>query len=89
MLMGMLGGLLSLVILFGVRPLTFPLFLVAAAAAANYFVAMTLAPLFPGIGWTDPEFVADTGRPLGLAPQQLVSYVVCGLVLLAVSLAFF
>ena len=89
MLMGMLGGSLSLLILFVVRPFTFPLFLIAAAAAANYFIAMIFAPLFPGTGWTDPEFASETGRPLGLAPQQLVSYVVCGLLLLAVSLAFF
>ena len=88
MLMGILGGSLSLAILFGFRPLTFPLFLIAAAAAANYFVAMVFAPLFPGTGWTDPEFAAETGRPLGLAPQQLVSYVVCGVVLLAVGLAY-
>ena len=88
MLLGILGGSLSLAILFGFRPLTFPLFLIAAAAAANYFVAMVFAPLFPGTGWTDPEFAAETGRPLGLAPQQLVSYVVCGVVLLAVSLAY-
>ena len=87
MLMGILSGSTSLVILFGFRPLTFPLFLFAAATAANYFVAMVLAPVFPGTGWTDPEFAMETGRPLGLAPQQLVSYVVCGFVLLAVSLA--
>ena len=88
MLMGILSGSLSLAILFGFRPLTFPLLLVAAAVAANYFVAMVFAPLFPGTGWTDPEFAAETGRPLGLAPQQLVSYIVCGLVLLAVSVAY-
>lgn len=86
--MGILGGSLSLAILFGFRPLTFPLFLIAAIAAANYFVAMVFAPFFPGTGWTDPEFAAETGRPLGLAPQQLVSYVVCVVVLLAVGLAY-
>ena len=89
MLMGMLSGSISLAILFGFRPLTLPHFLLAAATAANYFVAMVLVPMFPGTGWTDPEFAAETGRPLGLAPQQLVSYVVCACVLLAVSLAFF
>ena len=81
------GGYLSLFLLFCLRPLTRPLFLIAAAVAANYFVAMIFAPLFPGTGWTDPEFAAETGDPLGLAPQQLVSYVVCSLVLLAVGLA--
>ena len=87
MLMGMFGGLLSLAVLFGAQPLTFPLFLIAAAGAASYFVSMALAPVFPGTGWTDPEFVAETPRPLGLAPQQLVTYVVCGIVLVAIALA--
>ncbi len=89
MLMGIFGGSLSLAILFVSRTLTLRLLLLAAASAANYFVAMVLAPLFPGTAWTDPEFAAETGRPLGLAPQQLVSYGVCGLMLLAVSLALF
>ena len=87
MLQGILGGLLSLAILFGSRPLTLPLFLIAAAVAANYFVAMMLAPAFPGTGWVDPEFVAETPRPLGLAPQQLVTYALCTMVLVAIVLA--
>lgn len=87
MLIGAMSGSLSLAILFGLHPLTLPLFLIAAAVAATYFVAMVFAPWLPGTGWTDPEFVAETKYPLGLAPQQLVSYVVCGLVLLAVGLA--
>ena len=89
MLMGIFGGSISLVILFGLQPLTLPSFLIAAATAANYFGAMVFAPLFPGTNWTDPEFAAETARTLGLAPQQLVSYVLCGLVLLAVSFAVF
>ena len=89
MLMGIFGGSLSLAILFGARPFTFPLFLIATAAAANYFVAMAFAPALPGTDWIDPEFAAESGRPLGLAPQQFVAYVVCGLVLLAVALAIF
>ena len=89
MFMGILSGSISLAILFGFKPLTLPLFLIAAAIAANYFVALLLAPLFPGTDWIDPEFAAETSHPLGLAPQQLVSYVVCGLVLLAVGIAIF
>ena len=87
MLMGIFGGLLSLAILFGGWPLTLPLFLLAAAVAASYFVSMALAPMFPGTGWTDPDFIVETPRPLGLAPQQLVTYVLCAIVLLAVVLA--
>ncbi len=89
MLMGIFSGSLSLAILFGSRPLTLPLFLIAAAVAASYFAAMVLVPIFPGTDWSDPQFAAETGRPLGLAPQQLVSYVVCSLVLLAVGIAVF
>ncbi len=87
MLMGIFGGSISLTLLFGSRVLSLPDLLIAAVTAANYFAAMVLAPLFPGTGWTDPEFVAATRRPLGLAPQQLISYVLCSLVLLAVGFA--
>ena len=87
MLMGIFDGLLSLAILFGVRPLTFPLFLLAAGVAVSYFVSMAAAPLFPGTDWIDPEFAGETGRPLGLAPQQFVTYVLCTVVLVAIMIA--
>jgi hypothetical protein len=87
MLMGIFGGSLSLAILFGPRPLTLPLFLIAAAIAANYFLAMAFAPAFPGTDWIDPEFAAETKHPLGLAPQQLVTYALCTLLFIAVVLA--
>ncbi len=89
MLMGIFSGSLSLAILFGACPLTLPSFLVAAAVASNYFVAMAFAPGFPGTAWGDPEFAVNLTRPLGLAPQQLISYALCGLVLIAVVLAGF
>ena len=73
--------------LFGFRLLTLRMFLFAAAFAADYFVAMSLAPMLPGAGWAEPEFVKETLYPLGLAPQQLIAYVICALALLAVSLA--
>ncbi len=85
-LMGIIGGTLSLVVLFA-GPLTVSSLLVAAAAAGNYFFAMALAPAFPDTAWADPEFAGTAGRPLGLHPQQLVSYVLCALVLLGVLLA--
>jgi hypothetical protein len=89
MLMGVVSGTLSLAILFGTPSLTLPLFLLAAAIAANYFVTMALAPLFPNTAWMDPEFASGTPRPLGLAPQQLISYVVCCLVIIAIVSAAF
>lgn len=88
MLMGIGLGLLSLFLLFGLRPLTFPLFLVATAVAGIYFVAMVSAPIFPGTAWVDPEFAEKTPRPLGLHPQQLVSCVVCAILLVAVVIAY-
>ena len=87
MAMGFISGSLSLAVLFGSRPLTFPLFLIATAIAANYFVAMAIAPAFPGTAWSDPEFAQGLPRSLGLFPQQLVSYALCALSLLAVTLA--
>ena len=88
MAMGLISGSLSLAILFGARPLTLPLFLIAAATAANYFVAMAFAPAFPGTAWSDPEFAVGLRRPLGLFPQQVVAYALCTLVLVATLLAF-
>ena len=89
MTMGIFGGALSLAILFGSKPLTLPLFLIAAAVAASYFAAMVLAPFFPGAAWSDPQFVAENGRPLGLAPQQLVTYGLCSLLVVAILLAVY
>jgi hypothetical protein len=85
MMLGVLLGTIALVILFGSRPLTLPAFLIAAAIASVYFVAMVLAPLFPGTAWVDPEFEAFVPKPFGLNPQQLLAYVLCGLVVIAIS----
>ena len=89
MLMGIFSGSLSLSILFGARPLTLPLLLIAAAVAGNYFVAMVFAPVFPGTDWIDPEFKATTPRPFRHAPQQLVTYLLCGFVIIAIALAIY
>ena len=88
MFMGIGLGLLSLVTLFAFRPLTLPLFTLATATAGLYFVSMLLAPLFPGTGWSDPEFRDETPAPLGLPPQKLVSIVVCTLLLVALGIAY-
>lgn len=86
MLTGIFCGALALAILFGSGPLTRPKLWLAALVAGNYFVTMALAPLFPGTAWSDPEFRGGA-RPLGLGPQQLVSYVLCALTALAIMLA--
>ena len=87
MLLGLALGTLALVLLFAVRPLTLPVFLVAAAVAGVYFVAMILAPLFPGTAWIDPEFAEHVPKRFGLNPQQSVSYVLCAVLVLAVVIA--
>jgi hypothetical protein len=37
--------------------------------------------------WLDPEFEAEVGHPLGLNPQQFVSYILLFLLAVAVGLA--
>jgi hypothetical protein len=63
------------------------MFLLATATVAMYWVTMVLAPLFPGTAWYDPEFNDDSRRPLGLSPQQLLSYALCGVLAIASVLA--
>ena len=87
MAMGILGGSISLFILFYFHPLTLPLLLISAAVASMYWVSLSLSPLFPGTAWVDPEFEGESGRPLGLNPQQLLGYVLCLLIVVAVVLA--
>jgi hypothetical protein len=85
MLLGILCGSITLAVLFGCTPLTKQLFLIAAAVASVYWISLVLSPLFPGTDWSDPEFQDETARPLGLSPQQLLSY--CLLAVLIVALA--
>ncbi len=87
MLMGVFTGTLSLFCLFAVHPLTRPWFFAGATAAAVYWVGLAFAQLFPGTAWHDPEFAAEVSRPLGLDPQQLLGYILCLLLLVAVGLA--
>ena len=88
MVIGILLGLLSLAVLFGSRPLTFPMLCVAAGIAGVYFVSMLFAPLFPGTAWHDPEFVHLDPMPLGLSSQKLVAFVVCSLLIVACVLGY-
>lgn len=87
MILGLLLGTLALVILFTVQPLTLPTFLIAAAVAGVYFLAMALAPLFPGTLWVDPEFEGVVPRRFGLNPQQFITYVLGAFWALAVIIA--
>ena len=88
MLEGMGLGLMSLYVLFGLAPLTRPLFYLAASFPGLYFGSMLLCTSFPGTAWQDPEFVAETPMPLGLHPQKFVASIVCTLLVIACILAF-
>jgi hypothetical protein len=82
MLLGIGLGLYSLFLLFGTGQLTVMHFYLAAVAASLYFVAMLLSPVFPGAGWSDPEFTKENGSVLGMHPQLFVGLLVC-LILIA------
>ncbi len=85
-IMGTFQGLLVLAMLFQ-APLT-PLSLTAAAlVGASYWVAAFGAIRFPGTDWTDPEFQAETPRPLGLHIQQLLGATLLAMLAAAVVLA--
>ena len=87
MLIGLSNAAITLVLLFAVRPLTLPIFLIAAALALSYFASMLLAPFFPGTAWSDPEFEAANPKPLGLPVQRLLSLLGVGLVIVAIVIA--
>jgi hypothetical protein len=61
--------------------------LVAAGVAVTSFVAMLLAPAFPGTAWSDPEFDDSNPRPIGIPVQKLLSLVAIGLAMVAVVIA--
>ncbi len=88
MMIGIFLGLLSLTVLFGTRPLTFPLLCLAAGIAGTYFISMLFAPMFPGTAWHDPEFLKLDPMPLGLASQKLVAFIVCALLVIACLFAY-
>jgi hypothetical protein len=87
MLMGALNIVTVLCLLFAVGPLTLPVLLVASGVAVTTFVAMLLAPAFPGTAWSDLEFDARNPRPLGIPVQKLLSLAAIGVTLVAVVIA--
>ena len=86
-LMGLGSGILALGILFGREPLGTNGLVMAAIIASLYWVSILIVRIFPGTAWADPEFEATTAKPLGLHPQQLIGFVLVGLLLAAVTLA--
>lgn len=86
-LMGFGQGVLAIGLLF-VAPLSLATILLAALIASLYWDALMVSLIFPDTAWVDPEFAEAMPRPLGLYPQQLIGYVLLGLLVAAVSLAF-
>ena len=89
MLLGVGLGTTALVVLFAVKPLTFPLLVLAAMVGSMYFIAMLfITSIFPGVGCVDPEFKDAFPKPLGLNIQQLFTYILCLLLVIVVGLAY-
>ena len=86
-LMGFGQGVLAIGLLF-VAPLSVATVVLAALIASLYWDALLFVPIFPGTAWVDPEFGEAIPRPLGLYPQQFIAYVLLGLLIVAVCLAF-
>ncbi|MGL4395194.1 MAG: DUF6640 family protein [Hyphomicrobium sp.] len=60
----------------------------AAVLCAVYWGSQSVAFLFPGVAYTDPEFAAAGPQPIaGLAPQQMLEAVAIALVALGYALA--
>jgi hypothetical protein len=85
-LMGFGQGVLAIGLLL-VAPPSLATILLAALIASLYWDALMVSLIFPDTAWVDPEFADATPRPLGLYPQQLISYVLLVLLIVAVCLA--
>ena len=86
-LMGLCLGVLAIAILFLHQPLSMNRLVMAAILSSLYWVGIFGARVFPGTAWADPEFEATTPKPLGLHPQQLIGFILVGLLLAAIALA--
>jgi hypothetical protein len=87
-MMGLIQGVLALVLLFEPGRLTLGRLLLAAIISSIYWLAAFGARLFPGTAWADPEFEADTPKPLGLHPQQFLGLILLAILAAAIALAF-
>jgi apolipoprotein N-acyltransferase len=86
-LMGFYLGVLAIAILFVHQPLSMNRLVMAAILSSLYWVGIFGARIFPGTAWADPEFEATTPKPLGLHPQQLIGFILVGVLLAAIALA--
>jgi hypothetical protein len=81
-------GIMTFVVLYGMPFFDRGVLLLAAALASLYWVCLLAAAIFPGTGWTDPEFEAITPKPFGMHIQQVISFVLLTLLIIAVALSY-
>jgi hypothetical protein len=86
--MGIVQGAIALVLLFEPGQLTAGRLLLAAIISSIYWLGLFGARLFPGTAWTDPEFEAETTKPLGFHLQQLLGLALLSILGAAIALAF-
>ena len=87
-MMGLIQGVLALGLLFEPSRLTLGRLLLAAIISSVYWLALFGARLFPGTAWTDPEFEAETRKPLGFHLQQILGLALLTILAAAIALAF-
>ena len=87
-LMGLTLGLLAIAILFQHSSLSRSGLLMAAFVASIYWLCIFAAPIFPGTAFVDPEFATATPRPMGLPGQLFIGFILVGMLLAAVALAW-
>ncbi|MCB8878370.1 DUF6640 family protein [Acidisoma silvae] len=85
-LMGTGQGMLAIGLLMVMR-LSLKTTILSALIASLYWVALMFARLFPDTAWVDPEFAVPNPHLLGLAPQQLIGWMLLSLLALAVLVA--
>ena len=61
--------------------------LAAAILSAAYWVTQGVANLYPGVAWTDPEFLKGGQTLNDIAPQMILDPIVLGIVFLGWYLA--
>ncbi len=61
--------------------------LAAAIFGAVYWVTQGLANFYPGVAWTDPEFLRAGQTLNGISPQMILDPIVLGVVFLSWYLA--
>lgn len=86
-LIGFALGVLALVLLFQRAPLNADRLMLSALLASIYWLAIFVAPIFPGTSFSDPEFASTNPSPMGIPLQALIGIVNVAILLVGVGLA--